>query len=176
MRNYILMEDIEESIFPVRTTFYAKFWPRFAAAFLDGLILWIPSKLLELAVGGSAFLVSYIKGELKDMPADDFHKLLTRFLIFQMSSMLLSLFYFSIMEASKGQSTFGKRALGLRVTDLNGGRITIGRAIARNAGKYVSTLTLFIGYLMNAWDNKGQTLHDKMAGCLVVKKANNTAE
>jgi uncharacterized RDD family membrane protein YckC len=74
------------------------------------------------------------------------------------------------MESGKQQATVGKMALGLKVTDLNGQRISLGRATGRHFGKWVSTIILFFGYFMMLWDEKNQTLHDKMAGTLVVKK------
>jgi uncharacterized RDD family membrane protein YckC len=59
--------------------------------------------------------------------------------------------------------------LGLKVTTTNGERISFGQATGRHFGKYISTIILFIGYLMMIWDDKKQTLHDKMANTLVVK-------
>jgi uncharacterized RDD family membrane protein YckC len=36
-------------------------------------------------------------------------------------------------------------------------------------GKIVSSIILFIGYLMILWDGKKQGLHDKIAGTVVIK-------
>jgi uncharacterized RDD family membrane protein YckC len=52
---------------------------------------------------------------------------------------------------------------------MNGHRISFANASGRFFGKYVSAIILLIGYLMMLWDDKKQTLHDKMAGTLVVK-------
>jgi len=65
--------------------------------------------------------------------------------------------------------TLGKRALGMRVTTLDGDRISFARATGRHFAKYLSTIILLIGYLMMVWDSRKQTLHDKMAETLVVK-------
>lgn len=77
--------------------------------------------------------------------------------------------YFALMESSKYQATLGKMALNLRVTDLHGNKIGFGRATGRFFGKYLSSLILCIGYLMVAWTEKKQGLHDIMAKTLVIR-------
>lgn len=76
--------------------------------------------------------------------------------------------YFAYMESASG-ATIGKQAFGLKVTDLEGNNITFIRATGRYFGKFVSRLILDIGYVMVAFTEKKQGLHDMMAGCLVVK-------
>jgi uncharacterized RDD family membrane protein YckC len=75
------------------------------------------------------------------------------------------------MESSARQATLGKMAVGIKVTDEAGARISFGRAVGRYFGKFVSTIILLIGFLMVAFTEKKQGLHDKLAGTLVVKKA-----
>ena len=76
--------------------------------------------------------------------------------------------YYALMESSSRQATVGKIALGLRVTDLNGERITFLRATGRYFGKIISGMILYIGFIMAAFTEKRQALHDLMAECLVV--------
>ena len=87
---------------------------------------------------------------------------------------LVSLFggwlYYALMESSRFQGTLGKMAVQIKVTDLEGNRVSFGRATGRYFGKLVSALVLFIGYIMVAFTEKKQGLHDIMAGCLVVRK------
>jgi uncharacterized RDD family membrane protein YckC len=78
--------------------------------------------------------------------------------------------YYSVMESSPWQATLGKRALGLQVTDLQGRRISFGRATGRYFAKIVSGLTLSIGYLMAGFTRRKQALHDIIAECLVVRR------
>jgi len=85
--------------------------------------------------------------------------------------LLVSWLYYAFMESSSSQATLGKMALGIVVTDLNGERISFGRATGRYFGQIVSAITLCIGFLMCAWTEKGQCLHDMMAGCLLYKKS-----
>ena len=82
---------------------------------------------------------------------------------------LLSWAYFALQEASAAQATVGKRLLGLVVTDLHGQRLSLARATGRWAGRYLSSI-LCIGYLMQPFTARRQTLHDLMAGTLVWQK------
>lgn len=78
--------------------------------------------------------------------------------------------YASIAEASIKQATIGKRMMDIKVTDLNGSRLTLGNSIGRNLGKLISNATLGIGYLFCFLNKKQQCLHDLMAETLVTKQ------
>ena len=77
--------------------------------------------------------------------------------------------YYALQESSAAQATLGKRALGVRVTDLEGRRISFGRATGRLFAKIPSALILMIGFLMQPFTAKKQALHDIIAGTLVLK-------
>lgn len=76
-----------------------------------------------------------------------------------------------VMEASPLQATPGKLALQLKITDLDGHRLGIGRTLARVVGKVVFVLTLGIGYVLAGATARRQALHDKLAGALVVRRS-----
>ena len=78
---------------------------------------------------------------------------------------MASWLYWALMESSAWQATLGKKLFGLKVTDLQGRRISFARASGRYFGKIV-----FVGFIMVAFTEKKQALHDMIAGCLVVKK------
>jgi uncharacterized RDD family membrane protein YckC len=77
--------------------------------------------------------------------------------------------YYALMESSSFQATVGKRALGLKVTGMNGDPISFGTASIRYFGKILSHLIFSIGYIMAAFTEKKQALHDILAGCLVIR-------
>jgi uncharacterized RDD family membrane protein YckC len=83
---------------------------------------------------------------------------------------VVDVFYHSLMETSKFQGSVGKIALGLKVTDKNGAKLTFVTAFLRNLGKIVSGMILFICYIMAGFTDKKQALHDMFVGTLVVKK------
>jgi uncharacterized RDD family membrane protein YckC len=82
---------------------------------------------------------------------------------------IASWLYEALLLSSSWQATLGKKALGLRVTDDYGQRITFLRATGRHFAKYLSWMTLCIGFLMIAFTERRQALHDFVAGTLVVK-------
>ncbi len=82
----------------------------------------------------------------------------------------ITLLYFALMESSKSQATLGKMAVGIKVTDLEGNRINFGKAFLRSIGKIISGMIMYIGYIMAAFTEKKQGLHDMIANTLVLKK------
>ena len=78
--------------------------------------------------------------------------------------------YFAIMESSPTQATLGKMAIGIVVTDMSGNRVSFGRATGRHFAKIVSGIILGIGFLMIAFTERKQGLHDIMADTLVQVK------
>lgn len=84
---------------------------------------------------------------------------------------LVLMVYWVLMESSRWQASLGKLALGLRVVDKNGQRLTLVRAFGRNILKILSCVTLLIGFMMAGWTQKKQALHDMIADCLVTKRA-----
>jgi uncharacterized RDD family membrane protein YckC len=77
--------------------------------------------------------------------------------------------YTAGLTSSSLQATLGKKILGLKVVDLNGSRISFGKATGRFLASILSGLILGIGYLMVAFNPKKQGLHDQIAGTYVVK-------
>lgn len=135
------------------TSIYAGFWKRFAALLLDSVIL---------AVAGG--VTGFIFGLIVSKPSASAEALLN------VISIVLGWLYFSLMESSSNQATVGKMALGIKVTDIDGNRISFARATGRYFAKIISGLILLIGYIMAAFTEKKQALHDMIAGTLVVKK------
>jgi len=78
--------------------------------------------------------------------------------------------YYALMESSEKQATVGKLAMGIKVTDMQGNRLSFGQATGRHFAKIISGLTLLIGYIMAGFTEKKQALHDIIVNCLVVKK------
>lgn len=143
---------------------YAGFWVRVGAYLIDVLILFVAQFILIALFGDPV-----IEGSSSDfqvgfnMSASSSSPLLDLVLI------VLAIAYFAGLESSKMQATLGKRALGLVVTDMNGNRISFLRALGRYLAKILSGLILFIGYIMVAFTERKQGLHDLLASTLVLK-------
>ena len=80
------------------------------------------------------------------------------------------LLYWTLMEAGRNQASFGKMALGLRVTDEKGRRLSIAQSFGRNILKFLSAIILCIGFMMAGWTRRKQGLHDIIARALVVEQ------
>lgn len=90
--------------------------------------------------------------------------------VLQFVSLVVWWLYFALQESSSKQATIGKRAIGIKVADMSGKRISFGKATGRHFGKIISSIILMIGFIMAAFTAKKQALHDMMAGTLVVMK------
>ena len=80
---------------------------------------------------------------------------------------LCSLLYHAVFEASPWRGSPGKRLLGLDVTDRDGGRIALPRALLRNAAGALSWLTLNLGHALAALPPDKRALHDYCAATRV---------
>jgi uncharacterized RDD family membrane protein YckC len=147
------MEVIDQEV-GTRSVAYAGFWERFGAALIDGILMGVVGMAVGLAMGEGTFEAN-----------DNGFTYRSSDLI----GTIIGIFYYVGMETSKHQATLGKKALNLKVTDMDGNRLTIGRSIGRYFAKILSAMILLIGYLMQPFTQKKQALHDMLAGTLVVK-------
>lgn len=73
---------------------------------------------------------------------------------------LVLYWYFPYCESTSWQATLGKRFMRLKVTDLQGNRLTLKQSMIRSASKLLTLLTVFIGFVMMVFREKKQALHD----------------
>ncbi|HEU5337034.1 MAG TPA: RDD family protein [Terriglobales bacterium] len=142
---------------------YGGFWIRFVAVIIDalimGIVVWPVAGILGLMVG--------VAGGSVQMPDVGIH--LVRGVVAGALFLFAGWIYEASLESSSKQATVGKMALGLKVTDEQGRRISFGRATARYFSKILSRMTLMIGYIMAGFTARKQALHDLIAGTLVVR-------
>ncbi|MBE3549741.1 MAG: hypothetical protein BLITH_0894 [Brockia lithotrophica] len=125
----------------------ADFWRRAGALGLDVLFLW-----------GLISLVHALGTLLGRTPSF-------------LGDVLLWVGYFVAATPVLG-GTLGKLAVGIRVVDERGRKAPFGASLLREtAGKLTSAFFLGLGFLMAAWDDRGQALHDRMARTYVVSIA-----
>jgi len=152
----------ESSLHPTMSAqIYAGFWYRALALLIDTILSTIAAIILVLPLA-FAFGAS-----MAGSPAQQIESISES--MGNVFGWIVSWLYFTIFESSRWQATPGKKMLGLRATDLNGNRIGFGRANARYWAKILSAIILCIGYIMAAFTEKKQALHDMIAGTLVLK-------
>jgi uncharacterized RDD family membrane protein YckC len=153
---------------------YAGFWVRFVAYLIDGVILGIPFffvvMVLVFLFGGLRLLAR--RGPVGPPDAAFMGPIILGYFLAFALFVVVQWLYFAGMESSARQATFGKAAMSLRVTDLEGRPLTFGHATGRFFAKIVSGLIpLAIGYIMAGFTEKKQALHDMIAGTLVLRKS-----
>jgi uncharacterized RDD family membrane protein YckC len=154
---------------PIQPVFhYAGFWKRFVAYLLDQIIISVIGFFIVVPVLAMIGL-SLFSSDFE--PSEEFIlTLVTAYFSVIILLVAAEWLYFALMESMKG-ATLGKMALGIIVTDLQGNRISFGRATGRYFAKIISSLTLLVGYIMAGFTEKKQALHDIIAGCLVINKS-----
>lgn len=146
---------------------YAGFWRRFAALFLDQIILGaafyglLVIGVIAMAVGNTG------SGQPSDGPMPAFGA--TIWLIW-IAYLIVAWAYYALQHSSKHQATVGKRLLGIKLVDSEGQRIGRGNATLRWLSSALSYLTLYIGFLMAAFTDRKRALHDMIADTLVVDR------
>lgn len=155
---------------------YASFFPRVGATLLDGLFLSCFTVMLFFL----CVLLFAIIGNMTPVPADS-SAVAAEVMVATLGPALLGIWlvganlvgvaYYTVLDSSRKQGTWGKQIVGLKVVTLDGQRLSTKRALARCLCRYVaSLLPLGIGFLMAAFTEKKQALHELMAGCLTVNQ------
>ena len=108
---------------------YAGFWKRFAAILIDGVILGVVDLLLLVPFLGMLGLGIFTSAMNDSEPsAGMIMSIIGAYFGSLILIFLAGWLYFAIMESSNKQATLGEMALGIIVTDMNGNRISFGRA------------------------------------------------
>jgi len=149
---------------------YAGFWLRFVAVIIDAIAIGIVTLPIRIALMAALGLQAMMHPQMGESPEMMLGTILPTVLLSATISIVAQWLYYGFMESSAWQATLGKKALGLKVTDLAGNRIGFGQASGRFFGKILSGLTLLIGYIMAGFTQKKQALHDIIAGCLVIRQ------
>ena len=153
----------------------AAFWKRAVAFALDAaivitlfcLLIHTVNTLLALPVEYAPIFERGIALKMSPYVEEHFIEIV---LLYSFLKLTILVPYFTLLESSRLQATFGKLLLGIKIVDLSGKRISFARATGRFFAKALSGQVLLIGYFMAAFSERKQTLHDLLAGTLVVAK------
>jgi uncharacterized RDD family membrane protein YckC len=140
---------------------YASFSRRATAFSIDQVILWC---VIMIFVIPATILIG-----LASMIAWPFVFIIFTPAVMPVTSIIAWL-YFALQESSRHHGTFGKRMCGLHVTDMQGQPINFQRASVRFFCKFISAVFMLAGFIMAAFTEKHQALHDLIADTLVLRK------
>ena len=119
---------------------YAGFWQRFLAGIIDLIILIVIEVILIFIP-----IIGWIL------------------------SLFVTWLYFSVQHSSTKQATFGMRALDIRITDENHGKIGFWRATGNFYLTVISAFVVFIGFFMIAFTSRKQGFHNLISRTLCIK-------
>jgi uncharacterized RDD family membrane protein YckC len=140
---------------------YAGFWRRMAANIIDGFaigLITLPVTLPMIFAAGFAGEGGHHVGVLLVQ------------LAVQLFAFLATVLYFTCFHASRLMASPGKLAVGIKVVRADGQRLNFGRSLGRGFAYYLSYLTLYIGFLIAAFTQRKQALHDLICDTLVVDR------
>jgi uncharacterized RDD family membrane protein YckC len=142
------------------TPVYGGLWRRAAASVVDGLVMFFPDAILRVLLDLPTLVT------LRPVLESDVPRLMLVY-AFETATWWL---YMASMESSAWQGTLGQQLMGLRVTTVAGARVSFARASGRYFAQWLSVLICGMGYLFNLWTSRRQTLHDMIAGCVLVRR------
>lgn len=144
----------------------AGFWKRAAALLIDATIVTAVNYalLIALALALSIDPMSTFDPQFASTTSGAVMAL--AYLVYP----VISLLYYVTMESSSSQATLGKMAIGIKVVNRAGGRMSRGNALGRWVSHLLCYFTLYIGYLVAAFTERKQGLHDMVAGTYVVDR------
>ena len=125
----------------------AEWWRRFAALVIDSAVLWIPTMLVTRSMDRPLGLAIWV---------------------------VVGFTYFTVLNGGQRGQTLGKMVWNIRVRDAaTGGPLGPAKAAVRYlAPALLSIVTFGLIWLPDGlwlfWDRRRQTLHDKVAGSVVV--------
>jgi len=127
----------------------AGFWLRFVALVVDSALMMI---LLGVMMIGAA-------GVSEDLVAPAYWLWV-----------LISFLYWPVLESTALRGTVGKMLLGLVVADIDGGKLPFLRSLLRNLAKIISAIPFYIGFLLAAFTDRKQALHDLITKAVVLRQ------
>ncbi|MCM2312646.1 MAG: RDD family protein [Steroidobacteraceae bacterium] len=135
---------------------YAGLWKRAAAVVIDTVLLYV----VMFVIGGLLGVFMTFSNAPAPQAA----------LVAAILGVLVGAVYEIAFHASPFQATVGKAALRIKVTDLQGMRLSVARSAGRYLAKFLNGWTLGVGLVMAGFTRRRQALHDKLAGTLVVRE------
>lgn len=142
----------------------AGFWKRVAASIIDSFIVALGGGVIGAVIGGIIGAMFGLNGGLGAGGS------LLISGVTNLLSIAVTAGYYAYFHSSTQQATLGKMAIGIKVVRGDGEPISLARGIGRYFATWLSSIILGIGFLMAAFTERKQALHDMVCDTLVVDK------
>jgi uncharacterized RDD family membrane protein YckC len=146
----LYVQKLREGVAPAGEMVFAGFWIRVGAKVIDGIIIMVVGFVLM-------FLVNFI---IRHAIAG---------VILQNAFFIALGIFYTTYFLGKYSATPGKMACGLKVVRPEGEKISYGRACGRYFAEFLSSMVLYIGYIIVAFDEERRALHDRICDTRVVR-------
>jgi uncharacterized RDD family membrane protein YckC len=146
----LYVQKLREGVAPAGEMVFAGFWIRVGAKIIDGVIITVVGFVL-------VFLVNFI-----------IRHVVAAAVLQNTIYIALSIFY-SIYFLGKYSATPGKMACGLKVVRPDGEKISYARACGRFFAEFLSSIILYVGYILVAFDEERRALHDRICDTRVIR-------
>ncbi len=140
---------------PVR---YGGFWRRFTALLLDTFVLYFPAATIRVLLGLPAI------NSFSTIDVDSNASMIASAL-----ELFLDWLYVAFLVSSRSRATLGMIVMDLELTRTDGERVSFSRATWRYFAQFLSVITVGIGYVMQLFTARRQTLHDMVTSTVVVR-------
>ncbi len=141
---------------------YAGFWIRFAAKFIDGLVMGV--------IIGLPMIVLMFGAGMSMQPGQQPNAaFLGLQVLLQVVGTGAAVAYNTFMHGKYG-ATLGKMAVGVRVVMADGSKISYQRAFGRAWADILSGMICYIGYIIAGFDKEKRALHDHICQTRVIYK------
>jgi uncharacterized RDD family membrane protein YckC len=168
----VFFQKVLEGVAQEEVKEYCGFWIRVSARLLDGLCLAAVTVPLT-AINQVLSLRMLAEARTRRVMANGDIPQIGTYLTLEAALILFSsalAFGYETFFVGRFGGTVGKLLLGMRVIRADFTRVTYWRAAVRAFGKVLSDLTLYVGYIMVAFDPQRRALHDYIADTRVVKR------
>jgi len=133
---------------------------RFAAVFIDGILLFVVNMVVNVIGGLSMGQAVGVEPKTAALAAQ---------LVLMAINIAIGLSYETVMIGKYG-ATLGKMACKIKVVTADGGKVSYARSLGRYFAKMLSGMICAIGYIMAFFDKEKRALHDHICNTRVVMK------
>jgi uncharacterized RDD family membrane protein YckC len=169
----LFFAEIREGLAPDLKAIYGGFWIRFGAYMIDMVILFFLR--IPLQIAWQIYSISMMSSITRQarypglFPFGASQAFWISYGFYALLMFLISFVYFVFFVGRYG-ATPGKMALKLRIVRADRSKVSYWRAAARYFAQALSGFTMYLGYIMAAFDSEKRALHDYICDTRVIKR------